>query len=136
MEIWKDIPGYVGKYQASCLGAIRSIDRYIKTPARNNLGQWKSGESEGFKFIKGVILKPIKQNNGYLMVWICGKYRSIHRLVDMTFLEDKTNKYILVEHLNHNKEDNRIQNLLWSDYKKNNIRNVLDGKWNNQWTKK
>ena len=29
-EEWKDIPGYEGLYQASNLGRIKSIDRYVK----------------------------------------------------------------------------------------------------------
>lgn len=121
-EIWKDIPGFEGRYQASTLGNIKSLDRYVK----HNYG--------GLKFTKGKILKPIK-SNGYLNVWIEGKPRSIHRLVAFTFLEDDTKKYEQVEHLNHNKHDNNIDNLMWSNARANILRNVRDGRWNNQWTK-
>ena len=122
MEDWKDIIGYEGRYQASNLGNIRSLDRYVN----HNYG--------GKRLVKGRVLKPIKQNNGYLSVWIEGKTKSIHRLVAFAFLEDKTKKYELVEHLNHDKEDNNINNLMWSNHYLNNRRSVEDGRWNNQHT--
>lgn len=53
-EIWKDIPGFEGYYQASNLGRIRSLDRVVN---RNS----------GTAVKKGRILKPhivIKNNNG------------------------------------------------------------------------
>ena len=34
-EVWKDIPELKGKYQASNLGRIRSIDHYIKSNFHN-----------------------------------------------------------------------------------------------------
>ena len=80
-EIWRDIPGFEGQYQASNLGNIRGLDRYV----RHNYG--------GLKFVPGKVLKPIKVNNGYLNVWIAGKSRTIHRLVALTFLKDNTNEY-------------------------------------------
>ena len=30
-EVWKDIPGYEGLYQASSLGNIKSYDKEVKT---------------------------------------------------------------------------------------------------------
>ncbi|GAB4272102.1 NUMOD4 domain-containing protein [Thermincola ferriacetica] len=33
-EIWKDIPGFEGKYQASTLGRIRSVTREITQISR------------------------------------------------------------------------------------------------------
>lgn len=61
MEIWKDIPGYKGKYQASNLGRIKSLTRYI----RHSKG--------GKQFHKGRILKQSKNCYGYysknLKVW-------------------------------------------------------------------
>jgi hypothetical protein len=122
IEEWKDIPGYEGRYQASTLGSIRGLDRYV----RHNYG--------GLKMCKGKELKPMKQNNGYLSVWIEGKTKSIHRLVAQTFLIDETNQYKVVEHINHNRHDNRVDNLLWSNQTNNMRRMVSDGRWNNQYT--
>ena len=30
LETWKDIPGYEGKYQASDMGRIRSLDQKVR----------------------------------------------------------------------------------------------------------
>ena len=56
MEIWKDVPGYEGMYQASNLGNIRSLDRVI---IRKN----------GHKMCsKGKNLSKNKTLNGYFSV--------------------------------------------------------------------
>ena len=38
-EIWKDIPGYIGVYQVSNLGRVRSLDRFVE---RGNKGFFTS----------------------------------------------------------------------------------------------
>ena len=50
-EIWKDIPGYEGKYQASTLGKIKSLDRMVKYENH------RTG-SAYCRPMKGRILKP------------------------------------------------------------------------------
>lgn len=47
-EVWKDIPGYEGQYQASTLGRIRSLDRL------------KNCKNMQIRYYKGQILKPRK----------------------------------------------------------------------------
>lgn len=58
-EIWKDIPEYVGYYQVSNLGRVRSLDRYVKDMNRNRI-----------QFISGKILKPSDSGKGYLKVYL------------------------------------------------------------------
>ena len=43
-EIWKDIPGYEGKYQVSNMGRVKSLSRIIQ--GRNQFGsfEWRSPE--------------------------------------------------------------------------------------------
>jgi len=55
MEIWKDIKGFKGYYQASNLGKIRSVKRIL----------WN-----GLVFYdkKGIILKACISSNGYKVV--------------------------------------------------------------------
>lgn len=31
MEVWKNIPGYEGRYQVSKQGRVRSVDHYVRT---------------------------------------------------------------------------------------------------------
>ena len=57
-EIWKDIPGYEGKYQASSEGRIKSLERVIHSSNQN-------GEFD--YLLKERIIRPGNRGN-YLMV--------------------------------------------------------------------
>lgn len=113
-EIWKDIPGLIGCYQASTLGNIRSVDRI--SVLINNLGTFK-------RPIKG---KVIKQNQhpktGYMYISLCvdGVVTTalVHRLVALSFHENKEGKP-QVNHKNGIKTDNRSLNLEWSTISEN-----------------
>tara|TARA_R110000803_G_C11819901_1_gene301797 strand:+ start:122 stop:625 length:504 start_codon:yes stop_codon:yes gene_type:complete len=69
-------------------------------------------------------LKPCKSSNGYYKVTLCkdGKTynKTIHRLVAETFLERVEGKNE-VDHIYHNKLDNRVEKLKWCDKRENNI---------------
>lgn len=92
-EVWKDIPGYEGFYQASSLGRIRSISK--------NLDQKN-------------ILKPTKCKYGYHYVTISKgftksqKRMAVHRAVLASFAGSSS---LTVDHINGNKIDNNINNL-------------------------
>ena len=96
-EVWKDIPGYEGIYQASTLGRIKSI----KSGGKND-----------------VIMSGNSITNGYRIVHFKrgGKPKTffIHRLVAITFL-DNPDSLPIVNHKNENKLDNRVDNLEWCD---------------------
>lgn len=110
IEIWKDIPNYEGLYQASNLGRIRSIDHKV-------IKKSLSGELIVLQY-KGKILKGWVQNTGYLTVSLSNKKYSVHRLIATTFLEQEKGKNI-VNHIDGNKLNNRVDNLEWCDYKHN-----------------
>ena len=103
-EVWRDIPGYEGKYQASSLGRIRSLDRVVK---RRN---WSS-----FR-LPGRVLKPRLSHKGYLLVGLCTEARtknySVHRLVARAFIPNPKGKPE-INHRNGDKTDNRVENLEW-----------------------
>lgn len=106
MEVWKDIPDYEGRYQASSLGRIKSLKR----------------ETNNQYCKEDIILKIKRHKNGYLFAALYknGKQKdiSIHRLVATTFLENKNN-YPCINHINGNKEDNSVSNLEWCSYSHN-----------------
>lgn len=141
-EIWIPVKGLEGEYEVSNMGSVRGLDRYIDVKVDKKTGRFATKKQIELgdyklrkKFVKARMLKPLRLSNGYVYVELKGKNRSLHRLVAEHFLIDETGRYMMVEHLNHNKKDNRVENLMWSDYKSNVIRTLNDGFWNNQYTK-
>ena len=59
-------------------------------------------------------------NRGYVQVWLNGKHYQLHRLIALQFIhnDDPVNKYV-VDHINHNRQDNHLSNLRWSTPKSN-----------------
>lgn len=107
MEIWKDIENYEGLYQVSNLGRVRRVDSEVNTGIKN---------SEK-RICKGGMLKQNLKRNGYLSVDLSKEQKvktiSVHRLVAKAFiLNDDENKN-QVNHINANKQDNRVENLEW-----------------------
>lgn len=126
LEIWKDIPEYIGYYQISNLGRIRSLDRIINNSSIRNNGKL---------FIKGKILKA-SNVCGYLRLVLSKNNKSkgfyVHRLVAISFINNKHNKKE-VNHIDGNKKNNNYLNLEWCTSlentihaEKNNLRKILN----------
>ena len=98
-EVWRDIPGYEGYYQASNLGNIKSLPKKYKPLGR--------------------ILKP-QQRNNYLIVSLSrdgkSKSQSVHRIIMKTF---KGESNLTVNHIDGNKHNNKLENLEWVSRKQN-----------------
>lgn len=110
-EIWKDIPDYIGVYQVSNLGRIRSLDRYIER-----------GKSGFFK--EGQIQKLQNNGNGYLYKQLKykGKHRNfyIHRLVLMVFVGERPDGMVIC-HKDGDITNNKLSNLRYDTPLENNI---------------
>ena len=103
-EIWKDIKGYEGLYQVSNLGRVKSVERKV----RHNYG--------GLKTVPERILKGSPDGDGYLYVSLSKENHKrnpkIHKLVANAFLLNPDN-LPQVNHIDENKENNRVSNLEW-----------------------
>lgn len=109
-EVWLPAKGFEKLCEVSNYGNIRSLPRVIKQSARNN--------SVSTHQYKGKMLKPVLNNNGYLVVGIKDKHYSVHRIVAKTFLEQIPGKDY-VNHKDGNKTNNHVDNLEWCTAKEN-----------------
>ena len=104
MEIWRDIEGYEGEYQISNLGRVKSLKKQV-------------GRKEGEK-----IMTPSKTYQGYSRVVLThngkSKMKAVHRLVAEAFIPKIQGKPI-VDHINGDRQDNKMENLRWCTYSEN-----------------
>lgn len=95
MEVWKDVVGYEGLYEVSNLGRIRRDGR---------------------------IKKPHVDHGGYETVCLYksskGKWFKVHRVVASAFKPNPENKRT-VNHIDGNKQNNRVENLEWATHSEN-----------------
>lgn len=126
-EIWKDIYfedkgkiyDYVGQYQISNLGNIRSLDRKIFCKVFTGNG---SERINGSRLIKGQEIKKHQCKNGYVSVCLLknnkNKWHRVHRLVAKMFIPNLKNKP-QVNHIDGIKTNNCVNNLEWCTAKEN-----------------
>lgn len=109
-EVFIDIPDFVGFYQASNLGNIRSIDRTYTD---------KNGITQHYK---GRTLKAYENEKGYLQIRLskCGvqSTKYVHKLVAQAFLGECPEGYE-VDHINRDNTDNRVENLRYVTHPEN-----------------
>lgn len=109
-EIWKDIIGYENIYQVSNLGNIKSLDRIVK---------YSNGKIYKYKgklrnpSISEYRLIALSKNNKVSMV-------KISRLVAIHFIK-KDNKRNIVNHKDHNKLNDCVDNLEWVNHSENSL---------------
>lgn len=115
MEIWKDVPLFDGKYQASSLGNIRAKEHTVQkfSPFFGKIIEQRYKQRQ---------LKPTLDHSGYYRVHLGingKKYNySVHRMVLMAFIGMPPENY----HGCHNNgisTDNRIENLRWGSMLEN-----------------
>lgn len=115
-EIWKDIPGYEGMYQASNLGRVKSL-------------KWNREKIMKLSNIKGGYLgtalsKDKKQRTFYT-----------HQLLAITFLGHTVNgNKSVVDHIDEDKTNNRLNNLQIISHRENLVKGNLTRKTSSKYT--
>ena len=108
-EVWRDIPGYEGRYQASNLGRIRSVDRRV------NICHGAT------RLMKGRVLRPAGQKSDPHLRVVLGHGAPgslVHRLVAETFLGPCPDGQE-VRHLDGNPLNNCLENLAYGTRREN-----------------
>ena len=108
-EKWIPIKGFETSYAVSSYGRVRSLDRFQK-------------HGPGIMFREGKVLKGKKQRDGYLIVGLSKdskkKWIQVHRLVAEHFI-DNPKQLPIVNHIDENKHNNKVNNLEWVTAKEN-----------------
>lgn len=101
-EIWKDIPGYEGLYQASNLGNIKSLWFY------SNM------QKKRYKREKILKQKKDKYNSYRVELWNNKEHKTwlVHRLIGITFL-GIPEENMTINHKDGNRLNNKVNNLEW-----------------------
>ena len=112
-ETWLPVVGYEGFYEVSSFGRVRSVDRYERAHGIH------------MRFRRGQIIKPYEMPDGYLRTKLRKngapqKKIGVHRVVAMAFVPNPDNLQI-VNHIDHDKQNNNADNLEWVTNRGNQI---------------
>jgi len=135
-EIFKDIPGYEGRYQVSDFGNVKSLERFV----RQQKGR--------LRIVREKMLNPSIHQTGYLYVNLHKNNRNkifkVHKLVAMAFLNHVPKGYqVVVDHIDNNPLNNNLSNLQLVSQRENSSKRKKAGsskytgvcwyKYNNKW---
>lgn len=108
-EVWKDIIGYEGLYQVSSLGRVKSTgtvwNGWVYHKKKETIRKSNANVKNGYHSL--CLSKDSKVKRHY-----------VHRLVGESFIDNPLNKP-QINHLDGNKNNNKVDNLEWVTRKEN-----------------
>ena len=109
VEIWRDVPEYIGVYQASQLGRVRSMARKVNRTDGKNMT------------MKSKVLSP-GYYDGYQKIVLCYDKKMhttyVHKVIAETWLRERPKGYD-VNHIDGNKDNNCLENLEYITHQQN-----------------
>lgn len=106
-EIWKDVPWYEWKYQASTLWRIKSLRKKVKN--------WKNS----YRIVKENIFKHDIHSWKYQKSMLPRNNKRLHQIIMLTFVWPS--KWLDINHKNWKKSDNRLSNLEYLTHRENDL---------------
>lgn len=106
-ELWRDIPGHEGRFQASNLGRVKSLRKVV-------LFRTREGKVRK-RLVRERIFKVDREPNdaGYGVVKLDGINRYVHWCIATAFLGPRPSDDHVVNHKDFDKRNNRVENLEW-----------------------
>lgn len=123
MEEWRDIPGYVGIYEASTFGRIRSKEGKMTYSAKHGARCWKQ------RILKQKVCRNKKGRiEARVDLWKDGAHKTflVSRLVAMTWIPGYSPE-LTVNHRDGSPLNNKADNLEWVPLADNIKRSFSDG---------
>lgn len=112
-EQWKDIKGFVGFYQVSNMGRVRSVPHDVKQ---------RDGHKIITRHVHGKIISNYVRKDGYVEDHLRCQHKSktenLNQLVARAFVPNP-HHYTIVNHKDENPLNNKASNLEWCSQKYN-----------------
>lgn len=123
VEEWRDIPKFLGFYQASSFGRIKSLTRIIESKSRYG--------NKHFKTVRERILRPAFRKDGHLHVGLSRdcrvSYYFVHQLVLLAFVGPCPEGMQCRHFPDDDPANNRLDNIQWGTPKQNGQDKIIHG---------
>lgn len=117
-ELWKPVAGWIGWYEVSSLGRVRSVER-VSHRADGTLQTWR-----------GRALTPYANQKGYYCVRLSRpglrRVERLHRIVGFAFLPE-AHTTETINHKDGTKSHNAVENLEWATRSENTAHSIANG---------